>query len=103
MPINKAGLPNIKERIHRGETLSALSLPVTTGKEDIEAALSRGSYDFIATDAQHAACDEERLVAFCEAATELGFPVKLRIKHTDHAYLVGTTSTSAPAASRSPR
>ena len=97
MAINESGLPNIKERIHRGDTLAALSLPVTTSKDGIEAALSRGSYDFIATDAQHAACDEERLQAFCEAATELGFPVKLRIKHTDHAYLIGNYLDLGPS------
>ena len=87
MPTN--ALPNIKQRISRGDTLHGVSLPVTTDRDGIEAALAGGPYDYVATDAQHAACDEERLEAFCAAAAELGVPSKLRIKHTDHAYLIG--------------
>ena len=97
MAINEHGLANIKERINRGDTVRAVTLPVTTGKDGIAAAVEAGGYDFVNTDAQHAACDEERLQAFCAAATDIGVPVKLRIKHTDHAYLIGNYLDLGPS------
>ena len=96
-PSTNDGLANIKERINRGDTVRAVTLPVTTGKDGIAAAVEAGGYDFVNTDAQHAACDEERLQAFCAAATDIGVPVKLRIKHTDHAYLIGNYLDLGPS------
>jgi 2-keto-3-deoxy-L-rhamnonate aldolase RhmA len=57
-----------------------------TRLEDI---LSHGPYDFVAVDGQHASLSEDRLVAFCGMAEDLGIPVQFRITHTRHAYLIG--------------
>ncbi len=97
MTINANRLPNIKERIARGDAIRAVTLPVTAGRDAIEAALDGGGYDFVNTDAQHAACDEERLQAFCAHAADLGVPVQLRIKHTNHDYLVGNYLDLGPS------
>jgi 2-keto-3-deoxy-L-rhamnonate aldolase RhmA len=80
---------SLKQRIHDGKVVVALRVPIETPGEALEAALGKGTYDLIYIDGQHMPWSEERLVAFCDTAEALGFPVQMRIPHTRNAYLVG--------------
>ncbi|MEM7028409.1 MAG: aldolase/citrate lyase family protein [Chloroflexota bacterium] len=88
--------PSLKERIRRGDTLIGVSAPVNATRDQLEAILSKDSYDFIFADSQHSAYNEERLVSFCATAEELGMPVQFRIKHTRHTYLIGNILDLGP-------
>lgn len=87
----------LKQRIHDGEHIFGLAAPTSTSRERLAAILGQGSYDFIWTDSQHSAFNEERLVAFCEMANELDIPIYLRIKHTRNAYLIGNYLDLGPS------
>ena len=80
---------NLKQRIHAGEPILGVSVPCDPDRGRLEDILGKDSYDFVSTDSQHSAYNEDRLVAFCNLAKELGVPVQFRIKHTRHTYLVG--------------
>lgn len=80
---------SVKERIHAGEIITGRSLPVAMNPDELRKILDASDFDFIWTDSQHAAFNEERLVTFCEVAAEYGVPVQFRIKHTRNAYLAG--------------
>lgn len=80
---------SLKQRIHRGEIIVGVGAPMDADRSRLEGILSQGSYDFVSVDSQHSAFSEDRLVAFCAVAEELGIPVFFRITHTRHAYLVG--------------
>lgn len=86
---NKSRINKLKQKIHNGETVLGLAIPMTMGREELVQLLPVGPYDFVSVDSQHAAYNEERLVAFCEMAAGLDLPVQFRIKHTLHTYLVG--------------
>jgi 2-dehydro-3-deoxyglucarate aldolase/4-hydroxy-2-oxoheptanedioate aldolase len=87
----------LKQRIHNGEAIVGVSVPIWTTQERLQAILDRGDYHFVSTDSQHAAFNEERLVAFCEIANELNVPVQFRIKHTRHTYLIGNYLDLGPS------
>ena len=87
---------SLKQRIHRGETILAVSVPIDASRSLMEDILSKDSYDFVNTDSQHTAFNEERLVEFCGIAEELGMPAQFRIKHTRHAYLIGNLLDLGP-------
>ena len=87
---------SLRERIVRGDTVVGVSAPLTATKGELEDILSKDSYDFISSDAQHSPYSEERLVEFCGIAQELGMPVQFRIKHTRQAYLVGNILDLGP-------
>ena len=86
---------SLKQRIHDGQIVVALRVPIETPRDALEAALEapaalgKGTYDLIYIDGQHMPWSEERLVAFCDMAEELGYPVQMRIPHTRNAYLIG--------------
>ena len=73
-----------------------VSIPLRAEPSRIKAILDPYPYDFVFTDGQHSALNEERVVEFCHFLDELGLPVQLRIKHTRHAYLVGNTLDLGP-------
>lgn len=87
----------LKQRIHDGEHIFGVAAPIWADRERLSAILNRGDYDFVSTDSQHAAFNEERLVAFCEIAEELDIPVIFRIKHTRHTYLIGNYLDLGPS------
>ena len=87
----------LKQKIERGEIVVGVSAPVNIAKDDFKALLDKGPYDYVFTDGQHSPYDEERLVEFCDLADELGVPVRFRIKHTRHAYLIGTHLDLGPS------
>ena len=87
----------LKQRIHDGETIVGVSVPISTTRDRLQAILDGGPYDFVSTDSQHAAFNEERLVSFCAIADELNVPVQFRIKHTRNAYLVGNYLDLGPS------
>jgi len=66
-----------------------VSIPLRAEPCRIKTILDQYPYDFVFTDSQHSALNEERLGEFCTFCDELGLPVQLRIKHTRHTYLVG--------------
>jgi len=80
---------NLKQRIHNGEHVYGANASLSTSREDLIARVENGGYDFVAVDSQHSPYNEDRLVAFCNMANELGIPVNFRIKHTRNAYLIG--------------
>ncbi len=91
-----ANADTLKKRINDGEIVLGVSAPITSSKNRLEEIFSKDSYDFVGTDSQHSAFNEERLVEFCGNAAELGMPVQFRIKHTRHTYLVGNLLDLGP-------
>lgn len=90
--------PSLKQRIRGGDVITALRVPITTGRAELEAALARGAYDHLYVDGQHTAFSDDQLVAFCALAEELGYPVQFRIPHTRHTYLIGRYLDLGPLA-----
>jgi 2-keto-3-deoxy-L-rhamnonate aldolase RhmA len=80
---------SLKQRIQRGDVIVALRVPITIGRQQLEAALGKGAYDLLYIDGQHTAFSDDQLVALCAMAEELDLPVQFRIPHTRHAYLIG--------------
>ena len=98
-----ANAETLKKRINDGEILLGVSAPIASSKSQIEEILSKDSYDFVWTDSQHSAFNEERLVEFCGTAAELGMPVQFRIKHTRHSYLIGNLLDLGPLGGEVPQ
>ena len=88
---------DLKKRIHAGESILGVSVPMTLTKDEIESVMDGGHYDFVWVDGQHTPYNEDRLAAFCAAAAELGVHVQFRIKHTNNAYLIGNYLDLGPA------
>ena len=84
-----AAARSLKQRITDGEVVVALRPPITSSRDQLEAALSKGRYDLIYLDGQHTPFSDDQLVALCGAAEGLGLPVQFRIPHTRHTYLIG--------------
>jgi 2-keto-3-deoxy-L-rhamnonate aldolase RhmA len=89
---------DLKQRIKRGETAIGVSVPLDATRSQMEDILGKDSYDFITLDSQHSPYNEEKLVAYCGLAEELGMPVQFRIKNTRNAYLIGNVLDLGPAA-----
>ena len=80
---------SLKQRIHEGEIIIGKGASIMADPDELRSILGEGGFDFISTDSQHSAFNEERLVTFCDVADEFDIPVQFRIKHTRHAYLIG--------------
>ena len=80
---------SLKRRIHEGEIIIGRGASIMADPDELRSILDEGGFDFISTDSQHSAFNEERLVTFCNVADEFDIPVQFRIKHTRHAYLIG--------------
>ncbi len=80
---------SLKQRIHDKEVIVGRGASVATAPDELRAILDKGGFDYISTDSQHSAFNEERLVTFCQVADEFDMPVQFRIKHTRNAYLIG--------------
>jgi 2-keto-3-deoxy-L-rhamnonate aldolase RhmA len=87
---------SLKQRIHNGDSILGVSVPIYIDRSRLETILSQDAYDFVAVDSQHSPYNEERLVAFCAMAEDVGIPVQFRIKHTRHAYLIGNILDLGP-------
>lgn len=87
---------SLKQRMHRGDILVGVSVPMSIERNRLEDILGRDTYSFVTVDSQHSAYHEERLVAFCALAAEVGIPVQFRIKHPRHAYLIGNILDLGP-------
>lgn len=88
---------NLKQRIQNGELIYGANASMDTTPEALRAKVESHGYDFVAVDSQHAPYNEDRLVAFCNMANELGIPVNFRIKHTRNAYLIGNYLDLGPS------
>jgi 2-keto-3-deoxy-L-rhamnonate aldolase RhmA len=87
----------LKAKIRSGAQTVGFGMPVTATREQLDRAQSEhGPYDFLFTDGQHSAFSEPALVDFCNLADELDLPVRLRIKHTRQAYLIGNLLDLGP-------
>ncbi len=91
-------MTSLKQRIRNGEIIIGVSTPIDIKKNELEDILGRDTYGFVSVDSQHSPYSEERLVAFCAMAEEMGIPVQFRIKHTRHAYLIGNILDLGPLA-----
>ena len=87
---------SLKQRIHRGDMIIGVSVPLHSERSRLEHILGQDTYGFVTVDSQHSPYNEERLVAFCAMAEEVGIPVQFRIKHTRHAYLIGNILDLGP-------
>ena len=89
---------SLKQRIHAGEVVVGVSAPLESDRSRLEGILSKDTYSFLTVDSQHSPYNEEKLVAFCSTAQDLGMPVQFRIKNTRHAYLIGNVLDLGPMA-----
>ncbi len=88
---------SLKQRIHDGDIVIGVHVPMTTTKSQLEGILGKDDYSFVWVDAQHSPFNEETLASFCMMAEEMGLHVQLRIKHTRFTYLVGNMADLGPA------
>jgi len=88
---------NLKQRIHDGDAVVGVAVPIQCDRDRFADILAQGPYDFVSTDSQHSPCNEERLVAFCEMADEFDVPVQFRIRHPRLAYLAGSYVDLGPS------
>ncbi len=88
----------LKQRIRRGDIIIGVSAPLDSSRSQLEDILGKDSYDFVSVDSQHSPYNEDKLVAFCGTAEDLGMPVQFRIKNTRHTYLIGNILDLGPAA-----
>ncbi|MDI9547317.1 MAG: aldolase/citrate lyase family protein [Chloroflexota bacterium] len=86
----------LKQRIHAGEILIGVNVPITSTQSQLETILGKDDYAFVWIDSQHAPLNEERLVEFCQMAEAMGVHVQLRIKHTRFTYLIGNILDLGP-------
>ena len=93
-----AEVTSLKQRIRRGEVTIGVSAPLDSDRGRLEDILGKDTYNFLTLDSQHSPYNEEKLVAFCGLAGELGMPVQFRIKNTRNAYLIGNVLDLGPAA-----
>jgi 2-keto-3-deoxy-L-rhamnonate aldolase RhmA len=93
----------LKQRIRDKEKVYGIAASISASRDELAAILAQGDYDFVSTDSQHAAFNEERLVAFCKMAAEFGMPVQFRIKHTRHTYLIGNLLDLGPSGVETPQ
>jgi len=89
---------SLKQRIHKGDIIIGVSVPMHIERRRLEHILGQDTYAFVAVDSQHSPYNEERLVAFCALAAEVGIPVQFRIKNTRHTYLIGNILDLGPLA-----
>ena len=89
---------SLKNRLHTGGDVELVQAPMTASRQQLEEIAAADPIDLFSIDAQHAPYNEERLASFCAAAAELDIPVRLRIKHTRQAYLIGNYLDLGPMA-----
>jgi 2-keto-3-deoxy-L-rhamnonate aldolase RhmA len=87
---------SLKQRIHNGDIVVGVSVPLQIDRRRLEYILGQDAYEFVAVDSQHSPYHEERLVACCAMAEDVGIPVQFRIKHPRHAYLIGNILDLGP-------
>jgi 2-keto-3-deoxy-L-rhamnonate aldolase RhmA len=88
----------LKQRIADREELVALRVAVDMDRKTVESALESGKYDMLYVEGQHSPFTEDQLTSFCQMAGEIDIPVKLRIPHTFHTYLIGRYFDFGPVA-----
>jgi 2-keto-3-deoxy-L-rhamnonate aldolase RhmA len=88
----------LKKRIQDREIVVALRVSVAMERAEMAAALEDGQYDMLYVEGQHSPFTEHQLMEFCRIAEELDVPVKLRIPHTYHTYLIGRYFDFGPTA-----
>lgn len=93
-----SGIKALKERIREREVIVTLRVGVTMSRGEIEAALEKKPYDLLYVEGQHSPFTEDQLMNFCAMAEELDIPVKLRIPHVRHTYLIGRYFDFGPLA-----
>ncbi len=87
---------SLKQRIAAGDSLNIAWGSLEMDRQTLITTLAEASYDLIFVDAQHAPCDERRLVTFCDTVDALGVPALLRIRHTRLAFLAGNYADLGP-------
>jgi 2-keto-3-deoxy-L-rhamnonate aldolase RhmA len=89
---------SLKQRIQDRDVVVALRVGVTMDRGQVEAALEKKSYDLLYVEGQHSPFTEDQLTNFCQMAEEIDIPVKLRIPHVHHTYLIGRYFDFGPVA-----
>ncbi len=88
----------LKQRMHAGEPVNVAFGSLEMDRAQLEEKLGEDEYDLTFVDAQHNPLDENRLVRFCQMATDVGSPALLRIPHPRQAYLCGRYLDMGPLA-----
>lgn len=88
---------NLKQRIREGEIITSIGVPMNIERSQFEDLIGQHGCDYVNIDAQHGPFNERELVSFCKMANELNMPVQIRIKHTNHAYLIGNYLDLGPS------
>ena len=96
MPEKSWDGPSLKSRVHSGETVLGVGVPMTIDRSAVEAVLEREPYEFLWVDSQHSAFEEERLISFCGMAAELGVHVVFRIRSPRDAHQIGSYMDLGP-------
>jgi 4-hydroxy-2-oxoheptanedioate aldolase len=86
----------LKQRIHDGDALAIAWASLAMDYDTLVSRLTEAPWDLVFVDAQHAPYDEDKLVAFCQIAADLGVPSMLRIRHTRLAFLAGNYADLGP-------
>lgn len=87
----------LKQRIRDGEIINSIAIPMDIEQSALEDLIAEHQCDYVNVDAQHGPFNETQLVAFCKMANALEIPVQIRIKHTQHAYLIGNYLDLGPS------
>lgn len=82
---------SLKEKMHKGEAVRSVTVPVESSRSDLEALIKKeGEVDLFYLDGQHRPLPDERdLVKFCKMAEDLGAGVQLRLPHPRLAFMTG--------------
>ena len=94
---------SLKKRIHNGETVVGIFIPMWTDQDRLATVLKQDNYDFVWTDGQHAPLEENRLYTFCSMVAESGLDVLFRIKHTREVYKTGNYMDLGPSGTEIPQ
>lgn len=89
---------SLKQRIHDREIIETLRVSVSMSRSEVVSALETRSCDVLYVEGQHSPFTEDQLMQFCAMAGDLDIPVKLRIPHTRHTYLIGRYFDFGPLA-----
>ena len=74
----------LKDKINKGDICVGAVTSAYISRDELKRIVETGEYDYLSIDSQHAPFNEEKIVEFCNMATDLNTHVQFRIKHTKH-------------------
>ena len=86
----------LKDKINKGDICVGAVTSAYISRDELKRIVETGEYDYLSIDSQHAPFNEEKIVEFCNMASDLNTHVQFRIKHTKHSYLIGNMLDLGP-------